>query len=159
MNILDFILAVPIVYFAYLGIRKGFVKRVMALLGITLAVAISYFYHEEVALFISKYWAHPSIKYLAYIVPFIIVVLIAKFIATVTTKGLKFMALSPINLLLGALFGIAQGVAVSTIIALAVLVFNKIIETPLTALTKDSLLIGYTKAYLVDILDVLAVSL
>jgi uncharacterized membrane protein required for colicin V production len=158
MNIFDFILLVPPAYFCYKGIRKGFIKRVFAILGLILGAIISYAYHSDTAHLISKYWQSSSVDYLAYILPFIVVVVAMKLIAIAATKGLGIMALSPINVFLGALFGIVQGALFSAIISLLALVVNNLIDTPLRGLVKSSLLFNHFEEHLKVLLDLLAIS-
>ena len=86
MNIFDFILLVPPTYFCYLGIRKGFVKRILAILGLIFGVVVSYAYHNQFADFISDYWERSSVKYLAYVVSFVIVIILIKIIAAANIK-------------------------------------------------------------------------
>mgnify|MGYP000847378968 FL=1 len=158
MNIFDFILLVPPTYFCYLGIRKGFVKRILAILGLIFGVVVSYAYHNQFADFISDYWASSSVKYLAYVVPFVIVIVLIKVIAAAITRGLKIMALSPINIFLGAIFGIAQGALFSILIALFGLVTNNTVNTPLQGLYKESYLIALSEEYLNALFSFLIIS-
>ena len=159
MNIFDFILLIPPAYFCYKGIREGFVKRTLAILGLILGVGFSYIYHTQFAEFISDYWQNASVKYLAYLVPFLLVVLGVRLIAIAVTKTINAIALSPINTFFGALFGVVQGALISTIIALLVLVFNNSIDSPLLKLSQVSLLFGYFEDNLKFLLDFLVISI
>ncbi len=159
MNVFDFILLVPVVYFLYKGVRQGFVKRVFAIAGLILGVIAASFYHYYFAELLSKYWQNDAVKYLAYIVPFILVLLAAKIISSGLTKGLKLIALSPINVFFGALFGIIQGVLFSMLIGLFTMITNHLINTPLKELSNNSLLFGYSRDYLDDLLSILAISI
>lgn len=158
MNLFDFILLLPPAYFCYKGIRKGFVKRLLAILGLFVGAFVSYYYHDETIKLFSMFWGIPGIKYLAYIIPFITIVLVLKFVASIITKGLKIIALSPLNVFLGATFGIIQGTFLSAFLAILVLLANTVFDTPLRGLTKGSLLFNSCEEYLHGLIALLSVS-
>ena len=158
MNIFDFILLMPPAYFCYLGIRKGLVKRILAILGLFVGAFVSYYYHDETMKTFSKIWDISGIEYIAYIIPFIATVLFVKLVASIITKGLKVIALSPLNVFLGAIFGIIQGTLLSAAFAVLALLTNSVLDTPLMGLTKGSLLFNYSEQYLNDLIALFSVS-
>ena len=159
MNLFDFILLLPPAYFCYKGIRKGFVKRILAILGLFVGAFVSYYYHDETIILLFKFWDISGIEYLAYIIPFIAIVVVMKLVASIITKGLKVIALSPINVFLGAIFGIIQGALLSAIIAVLALLVNTMFDTPLKELTKGSLLFSYSEESLNELITLLSVSI
>lgn len=159
MTVLDFILIIPVIYFCYKGILKGFVKRLLAIFGLILGVFVAYVYNGLFNEFISEFWQHSSVQYLAYLLPFIIVIFLMRLIAIVITKGLKVIALSPLNMLFGALFGILQGAIISTVITIILISVNSLIDSPLKSLIQNSLLITYFKTPLDGLLELLVVGI
>ena len=158
MTALDFILIIPLIYYCYKGIRKGFIKRLLAVIGLILGVYVSYLYNTPIAKIITDYWDHTSVKYMSYLIPFILVVLGVNLFAHILTKSMKLMALSPINILLGAVFGLAQGALFSTLISLVLITVNSLLNNPLNHFIEESLLINYFKTPLNSLLELVAVS-
>jgi membrane protein required for colicin V production len=122
MHILDLIIAVPLLYFAYKGAMNGLVKEVLNIVGITLAVFLTFKYMDALSAIIKPFFeddAAPYIPFLSAAVLFIGTLLIVALIGYLTKELLKAVKLSSVNRILGATFGILKsGIVISTIILL-----------------------------------------
>lgn len=145
MNILDFILLTPLVYFVFIGVKKGFVKRVMALIGLILGIVASVYFQPQMVGLLSKYTSGSFLTFASYLLPFLAVIFIAQVVSKALSKSLKFMSLTPINMLLGAAFGFIQGAVVSTVFAFLVVTLNSFIDSPVSELAKQSVVMPYAE--------------
>ena len=55
MEILDLIIAIPLLYFLYKGAVNGIVKEILNIVGITLAVFLTFNYMDALSVFISPF--------------------------------------------------------------------------------------------------------
>lgn len=119
MNLLDFLILLPIAYFCYRGFMNGIIKEVFSIAGIILAVFLTFQYMDPVGRVIS-----PLFQERASIIPFVSALLI--FIGTLTVvnilaflakKLLETIQLNAINRIAGGAFGILKsGIVVSAIL-------------------------------------------
>ncbi len=123
MHILDLIIAVPLLYFIYKGAVNGIVKEILNIVGITLAVFLTFNYMDALSVIIAPFFeedASPYIPFLSAAVLFIGTLTIVAVIGYLTKEFLKAIKLSTVNRVLGALFGLLKsGLVVSTILLLA----------------------------------------
>jgi membrane protein required for colicin V production len=106
MNIIDIILIIPLLWFAYKGFANGLVLELASilalLLGIYLSVQFSAYVGSKVGLN-GKYAA-----LLAFIVTFIAVVILVQLLARLIDKVFKLTAIGLLNKIGGILFGILK---------------------------------------------------
>tara|TARA_R110000868_G_scaffold306734_1_gene568041 strand:+ start:70675 stop:71256 length:582 start_codon:yes stop_codon:yes gene_type:complete len=122
MEILDLIIAVPLLYFAYKGAVNGFVKEILNIVGITLAVFLTFKYMDSLSILIEPFFEDESATYIPFLsaaLLFIGTLSVVALVAYLTKELLKAVKLSIVNRALGALFGILKsGMIVSTILLL-----------------------------------------
>lgn len=122
MEILDLIIAVPLLYFAYKGAVNGIVKEVLNILGITLAVFLTFKYMDALSVLIQPFFEDESAAYIPFLsaaLLFLGTLSVVAIIAYLTKELLKAVKLSMVNRILGAAFGILKsGMIVSTILLL-----------------------------------------
>lgn len=119
MNFLDFLVLIPICYFCYRGFVNGIITEVLNIIGIILAVFLTFQYMDTMA-----YLMRPFFNENAGYIPFVSATLI--FIGTVSAvqlidfllkKMLKIIKLNFINRLSGLTFGfLKSGIMVSAIL-------------------------------------------
>lgn len=119
MNLLDFLILIPICYFCYRGFVNGIVTEVLNIIGIILAVFLTFQYMDTLA-----YFMRPLFNENAGYIPFVSATLI--FIGTVSAvqlvdflakKILAIIKLNFINRLSGLTFGfLKSGIVVSAIL-------------------------------------------
>lgn len=107
MSLLDGLLLVPILYFAFKGYRNGIIKEVLSLVGIVLAIFICIHFTGDFSSFLNHFFNHIK-KYLPYIsgiILFLLTLTAIEIIIYVSTKIVVAVELGIINRLLGLLFG------------------------------------------------------
>ncbi len=122
MEILDLIIAVPLLYFAYKGAVNGLIKEVLNIVGITLAIFLTFKYMDALSVLIEPFFEDEAAAYIPFLssaLLFIGTLCVVGLIAYLTKELLKAVKLSAVNRTLGALFGILKsGMIVSTILLL-----------------------------------------
>lgn len=123
MHILDLIIAVPLLYFIYKGAVNGIVKEILNIVGITLAIFLTFKYMDALAVIITPFFeenASPYIPFISSALIFLGTLTIVAVIGYLTKELLKAVKLSTVNRVLGAIFGfVKSGLVVSTILLLA----------------------------------------
>ncbi len=122
MEILDLIIAVPLLYFAYKGAVNGFVKEVLNIIGITLAIFLTFKYMDALSVLIEPFFEDQAATYIPFLsaaLLFLGTLCVVGLVAYLTKELLKAVKLSALNRLLGAAFGILKsGMIISTILLL-----------------------------------------
>ncbi|HCD52323.1 MAG TPA: CvpA family protein [Balneolaceae bacterium] len=122
MEILDLIIAVPLLYFAYRGAVNGLVKEVLNIVGITLAIFLTFKYMDTLSGMLTPFFednATPYIPFLSAAILFLGTLLIIALIGYLTKELLKAVNLSMVNRILGGAFGVLKsGMIISTILLL-----------------------------------------
>ena len=122
MHILDLIIAIPLLYFGYKGAVNGLVKEVLNIVGITLAVFLTFKYMDALSVIIRPFFEDESATYIPFLsaaILFLGTLIIVAIIAYLTKEFLKAVKLSTVNRALGALFGVLKsGMVVSTVLLL-----------------------------------------
>ncbi|WP_018128031.1 CvpA family protein [Balneola vulgaris] len=121
MYILDLIIALPILYFGYKGAVNGLVKEVLNIVGITLAVFLTFNYMDAFATLIEPFMADKEayIPFVSGAILFLGTLIIVGIIAVLTKKFLEAVNLGKVNRAFGALFGVLKaGIIISTALLL-----------------------------------------
>ncbi|RNC83081.1 MAG: CvpA family protein [Balneola sp.] len=122
MDILDLIIAVPLLYFAYKGAVNGIVKEILNIVGITLAVFLTFKYMDALSIIIAPFFEDSAAAYIPFLsaaLLFLGTLTVVAIVAYLTKELLKAAKLSLVNRILGAVFGILKsGIIVSTILLL-----------------------------------------
>jgi membrane protein required for colicin V production len=118
MNLLDFIILIPIVWLCIRGFQKGLILELASLIGIILGIIAAYYFAGYVQGFIKDHFSfkeHTS-SIIAYIAIFITVMIIVYLIGKMLEGLIDVIALGWLNKLLGAIVGLAKGIVVVCII-------------------------------------------
>jgi len=125
MSTLDIILVIFLFYFAYKGFTNGFIISIATLVGLVLGFYAASHFSE----FTANWMQHDmglkssNIKLIAYIVTFVIVVVLIFLLGRFLTGIVKTVGLGIVNRLAGALLGIAKGMLIASLLFL---LFSKI---------------------------------
>ena len=141
MEILDILVAVPILYFGYKGAVNGLVKEILNIVGIVLAVFLTFNYMDAFEGIIAPLFEPnaASVPFVSGVILFLGTLIIVGIIAVLTKKFLEAVKLGTVNRIFGALFGaLKAGMMVSTLLLLLA-GFNM----PSTQSRDDSLLYPY----------------
>jgi membrane protein required for colicin V production len=127
MNLLDFLIFIPVLYFCYRGMRNGLIGEVLGIAGIILAVFLTFHYMNEVAEAISPLFeGDPNyLPFVAGAVIFFGTLVIIQVIALLIGRFLKTVKLNIINRILGFLFGLLKGGIIVSAILLLLAGFNQ----------------------------------
>lgn len=120
MTLLDFFIVIPIGYFAYRGFMSGVIHEVLNIVGIVLAVFITFEYMDEASVLFKPLFDNPDYAVVAAgIFLFVATVGAVQAIAYTTRKILEVIKLNMINRLAGLIFGaMKSGIVISAILLL-----------------------------------------
>lgn len=121
MLLLDLIIATPILYFGYKGAINGLVKEVLNIVGIILAVFLTFNYLDTFSGLIAPLFDEDTsyVPFISGAILFLGTLIIVAIIAYGTKEFLKAVKLSIVNRLLGGAFGaLKSGMVVSAILLL-----------------------------------------
>lgn len=120
MSTLDIILALFLFYFAFKGFTNGFIISIATLAGLILGFYAASHFSEFTANWLQHDMGLKSgnIKLIAYIVTFVIVVVLIFLLGRFLTGVVKTVGLGIVNRLAGALFGIAKGLLIASLLFL-----------------------------------------
>ena len=107
MHILDIVIGIPILYFVYKGAVNGLVKEVLNIVGIILAIILTFAYMDAFGELIAPFFEENSayIPFVSGAVIFLGTLIIIAIIAVLTKKFLETVNLGAVNRSFGALFG------------------------------------------------------
>lgn len=121
MNLLDFLILLPIAYFCYRGFVNGLIKEVLSIVGIILAVFLTFQYMDPVGNAISPLF-EPKASYVPFVsalIIFISTLAIVHLIAYLSRKFLETIKLNFVNRISGAAFGfLKSGIVISAVLLL-----------------------------------------
>ena len=120
MSTLDIILVLFLFYFAFKGFTNGFIISIATLAGLILGFYAASHFSEFTANWLQHDMGLKSgnIKLIAYIVTFVIVVVLIFLLGRFMTGVVKTVGLGIVNRLAGALFGIAKGLLIASLLFL-----------------------------------------
>lgn len=119
MNLLDLLIVIPLFYFSYRGFVNGIIKEVLSIVGIILAVFLTFEYMDAVSVLIRPLF-NENASYIPFIsgaILFIGIVAAVQLIAFLSKKFLEAINLNFINRLSGMGFGfLKSGIVVSAVL-------------------------------------------
>ncbi len=120
MSTLDIILAIFLFYFAFKGFTNGFIISVATLAGLVIGFYAASHFSEFTANWLQHDMGLKSsnIRLIAYIVTFVIVVVLIYLLGRFMTGVVKTVGLGIVNRLAGALLGIAKGLLIASFLFL-----------------------------------------
>ncbi len=108
MNILDIILAIPLLWALYRGFRKGLVYMIASLTALILGILGAMRFHEPMGNLLNRWFEiNPEHQNLiSFAVTFVLIVIVVHVAAFLVDKLIKAVALNFINRLAGMVFGV-----------------------------------------------------
>jgi membrane protein required for colicin V production len=127
MNLLDFLILIPIVWGFIRGLTKGLIIELATLAGLILGILAAYYFATEVSELIRSYFTFSdrTARTIAYILIFVAVMIIAYIIGKIIEKTVDLIALGWLNKLLGAIVGLAKGALVAGLIIYLIVTFDR----------------------------------
>lgn len=105
MNFLDLIILLPIVYFAYQGFRRGFIKEVFGIIGIILAVYLTFEYMGTISGILAPHVEdRDRTTIITGIITFIIIIIAVQLIGFGLERFIDVIQLGILNKLVGMIF-------------------------------------------------------
>ncbi len=110
MNLLDIILGLLLAYGLYKGLKNGFFVEIASLAAIIIGLygAIQFSYLTGNYLSKNMDWDENYIKLAAFIITFVVIVLLVNMAGKILTKIANFAMLGLVNKLAGGLFGVLK---------------------------------------------------
>lgn len=126
INILDIIIIIPLLLFAWQGYKKGFIIEVATLAALILGLYFSFYFSDYTARLLNEYFTidEKYIAALSFIVTFIVVVIAISAIGKVLQKFIDIILLGFLNKAAGAIFGIIKGALLLSILLLIINYFD-----------------------------------
>lgn len=136
MNYLDIIFLIPLTFGAVVGIRRGIVKEILALVAIVMAIYVARYFSPLLSVFLINHLS--CSERTAYPLAYILVLLLfgggMYILSEMLTRILKAMKLGTVNRIFGALLGILKW----SLILSAILCFFAIVDRYIPIKTKPA---------------------
>ncbi|WP_445664046.1 CvpA family protein [Fodinibius sp. AD559] len=119
MNLIDFLILIPIAYFAYRGFVNGIIKEVLSIVGIILGVFLTFQYMDPVSAAIKPLFEEGAsfVPFISAIIIFVSTLSLVHLIAFLSKKFLETIKLNFVNRIAGAAFGLLKsGIVISAIL-------------------------------------------
>lgn len=119
MTVLDYVLLAIVVLSALVGLWRGLVSEVVALLAWVVALGAAWLYASEVALMLESHIAEPAWRQVAgFALIFVGVLLLAAVLRFLLRELLRAAGLGPADRMFGTFFGVARGLAIAFVLVL-----------------------------------------
>lgn len=141
MNQLDLLILLPLVFFCYRGFVNGLIQEVLSIIGIILAVFLTFQYRDAVSAVLQPFFAPDStiVPFASAAIIFLGTVAVVGIVAFFSKKILQAIHLNFINRLAGMAFGLLK----SGIIISAILIILSAFAVPSEESRKESFLYPY----------------
>jgi len=120
MNFIDFIILIPIIWFAFKGFRKGLIIEIATLTGLILGIYLGIYFSDFISGYLVK-WFNVNPKFtstISFIIILIGVMILVYLLGKSIEKLVDVMALGLFNKVLGAFFG-----AVKMLLIICILIY------------------------------------
>lgn len=126
MTIVDLLILIPVLLTTYSGAVRGFVREVMGILGLVIAVFVTFRYMDSLARLIAPWFADGAswVPFLSGVILFLATLAAVNAIAHLFSRFLEAVRLSTLNRLAGGLFGAARGAILVSAVLLLLAGFN-----------------------------------
>lgn len=126
MNLIDFIILIPLAYFCYRGFVNGIIKEVLSIAGIILAVFFAFQYMDPFSEAIQPLFPDGAsyLPFISGLVIFVGTVALVQYVGFLMKKILETIKLNFINRILGGAFGFLKSGIVISVLLLILAGFN-----------------------------------
>lgn len=119
MTVFDYVLLAIVVLSALVGLWRGLVSEVVALLAWIVALGAAWLYASNVASMLGSYIVEPAWRQVAgFALIFVGVLLLAAILRFLLRELLRAAGLGPADRMFGTLFGVARGLAIAFVLVL-----------------------------------------
>lgn len=138
MNSLDYLLILPLIYFAFRGFKNGIIHEFLSIAGLVLAIFFSFFYMDTLADSFAIIFKQdsPYLPFFTGSILFIGVLIATHILSRALWGAFKFLHLNFLNRIFGVMFGLIKG----GVLLSAILLFFAYIDIPGPDARSNSLL-------------------
>jgi membrane protein required for colicin V production len=110
MAIIDLFILIPLIYGGYIGFKKGLIIEIASLVALAAGVYLGMKFSDLISEWINAAMDNPSpyVNLIAFSIVFLGVIILVFFFAKILERGINLALLSPLNKILGAVFGTAK---------------------------------------------------
>ena len=110
MNWMDLVIGLLLVYAFYKGFKNGLILELTSLLALILGLFLAYSYSDRTAGILDQWvdWSDTSLSIVAFLLTFIVVVILINILGKALSKLIGMMALGLVNKLAGGIFGLMK---------------------------------------------------
>jgi membrane protein required for colicin V production len=125
MNYVDLILGILLILSAINGFSKGFVEELAGLVALILGIWAAIHFSDAVGQYLTEnfHWTFKHLSIVAFIITFLIVVILVQIIGSFFSKLVKAVSLGFLNRLAGLAFGALKG---ALILSILLVIFDKL---------------------------------
>ncbi|NQU32216.1 MAG: CvpA family protein [Bacteroidetes bacterium] len=126
VNLLDIIIIIPLLLFAWGGYKKGLVIEVASLAALVLGLYMAFFFSDFAAQLLNDLFDMDQ-KYVAvfaFLMTFIVVIFLVITVGKIVSKFVDILLLGFLNKLAGAAFGMLKGALLLSILIFVINYFN-----------------------------------
>ncbi len=118
MSKIDIILAIPLLWGAFIGFKKGLILELASLVGLILGIYGALKFSDFTAQQLSEHFEISTewIGLVSFLLTFIAIVVAVFLLAKILDKALKMVALGLVNRLLGLLFGLVKYALIASVL-------------------------------------------
>ncbi len=111
INLLDILILIPLLLWAYQGYKKGFIISLASLAALILGLYFAFFFSDFTAGKLTEYFtiSNEYLAIIAFIVTFAVVVVAVILVGNILQKFIDVLLLGFLNKAAGAVFGILKG--------------------------------------------------
>ena len=126
VNLLDIIIIVPLLLFAYSGFKKGFIIEIASLAALVIGLYMAFFFSDFAAEMLNSLFSinQKYVAVIAFLMTFIVVIFLVITVGKIVQKFIDILLLGFFNKLAGALFGMLKGALVFSILIFVINYFN-----------------------------------
>ncbi len=126
INLLDLILLIPLLLFAYNGFKKGIIIEITTLAALILGIYAALFFSGFTAGMLTSSFniSREYLNIIAFVVTFIVVLILVMIVGRLLEKVVNLLMLGIINKLAGAVFGILKGALLLSILIFLINYFD-----------------------------------
>jgi membrane protein required for colicin V production len=110
MAIIDIFIILPIIWGGFMGFKKGLIIEVCSVIALGAGVYLGLKFSDLVSGWINSAMSEPSpyVNLVAFTIVFIAVIVLVFFFGKILERGINLAMLSPINKILGIVFGVLK---------------------------------------------------
>lgn len=126
INLLDIILIIPLLLFAWNGYKKGFIVEVASLAALILGLYIAFFFSDFAAEMLNSLFDldQKYVAVFAFLITFIVVIFLVLTVGKIVQQFINILLLGFLNKLAGAVFGLLKGALLLSILIFVINYFD-----------------------------------